>query len=724
MALDPMTQDASILSTTHESSMSPISPRMLAADEDFENVEPSFEEHLSEVNGNLAARELFERLQPVLEDHGYGDSKSVSAKLNKSGYQADYVGTEDPLIKIANILSDTLRALSHLSRRHHDTSGFLELTRTIAVLSRGDLWASAFTEFEVLNFYLDTLRWNTDTPDSWAEYGIRVIANCCTRSPQTKRKVFKRAPLGLLVQGLKYQERATLSAMAISAICSGVDEAIEQLERDHQLSSLLLIGIGSDFYETQHMDVLLELIETSIDYIDLSNFVESHVSILLMSAHKYNLSPANLCALSQLLLHLLDEEHICQSIVQSHLSLLLTFFLNTYTNEISDSLAVNALEIVRRREMPQQGANEPLDKSRKDIISKLEKLARVAKGLEGLQREISVLVSWLCGPERTIQIFACIFLGNVAFHMPTASSKLLANHHLAPSLSECIATGTEHDVLTSALDLLQNVATPANREMLGDNGLLESLMNRVVCLDVFSVRALFHIRQLINRCPRNAMTFLGGKDSIAEVNRDVKGTSIGQLLATFSNTEERNLLAEIGQVVAEIWRALYQRGPLAKQGDRAENQKSPKPDLPAMQDLHIHDFDSSPRDLGDPTDKTQSISQNRAATQRDQAKLVSRVFTELAQPSVLEPIIWLLNSENEALISSAWFILSLMAMCLEGATAIYVRCVENEDIFQTFQKTLQGTTGQAGAQNNALYLAAILREQLVNGQSRMCLALG
>lgn len=716
LAFDGTIKEVSIGSNTIATSLSPARPYDQATLEELDDDEPSFEDLLSDVNGNVAAHELCQSLQPALEMMGYlePDSNEHSSSFGDRG----------PHTKIAGMLSDASRALKQRSRRNQGNPAFFELTQTLAVLSRSELWASAFNEYGILDLYLDILSPTKDKSSSWVDSGIRLIANCCTRSPRTKRKVFSRAPLGLLVQGLQRRDEATLSIMAISAICSGVDEAIEELERSHQLTSLILTGLRSNFYEIQHMDVLFELVEAATTFIDLSMFEESHLGILLESPHKFELSQDNIIMLSPLLLRLLEEARLCHVIFQRDLSLLLTFFLNTYAIEISDSLAVDALAYVESPEHAQQATGDDIERLRKAIISNLEKFTKVISDLQPLHLAIGTLVTWLNASKQTIQVFACVFFGNVAFHVPHSSQLLLQKYGLGSSLSRCLAAATDHAVLTSAMDMLQNIATMENRKMLGDAGLLGRLMNRVTRLDMLSGRALLHVRQLLHECPSNALIFVGAADPVTTEVADMQTTMLGQLLATFSRADERALIAETGQVVAEIWRTLHQSGPLGRQKDRVQQEHRRSSDLPVMKDLRLDEVDSSTGCLLDqaaqsPIDCSISGSINEEPAEQGSTSsaevevLLRMLFEEFKQPSIIEPVVWLLGSGNESLISTGWFVLSLMAMSRSGATAVYLQVIENAEHHDLLKRTLQGLTGQAGAKNNALYLVATLQEQLV-----------
>ena len=713
---DGTTKEVPIVSNAVATSLSPADLYDQATLEDLEGDEPSFEDLLSEVNGNVAAHELCQSLQPALEMMGY-----LEPQFNE---HSSSFGDRGSHTKIAGMLSDASRALKQRSHRGRENPAFFELTQVLAVLSRSELWASAFNEYGILDLYLDFFSPNRDKSNPWVDSGIRLIANCCTRSPRTKRKVFSRAPLGLLVQGLQRRDEATLSIMAISAICGGVDEAIEKLERCHQLTSLILTGLRSDFYEIQHMDVLFELVEAATVFIDLSVFDASHLGILLNSPHKFDLSQDNITILSHLLLHLLEEARLCHIIVQREFSLLLTFFLNTYAIEVSDSLAVDALACVESPQHADQVMVEDMESIRKAIISNLDKLTKAMSHLQPLHREIGTLVTWLNAPKQTIQVFACVFFGNVAFHVPHSSQLLLKRYELGSSLSRCLAAATDHAVLTSAMDMLQNIAAIENRKMLGDTGVLEGLMKRVNRLDMLSGRALFHVRQLLHECPSNALMFVGAADPVAADVADMKPTMLGLLLATFSKVDERALVAEIGQVVAEIWRTLYQIGPLGRPKDRVQQEQPRSSGLPAINDLRLDEAGSLTGRLLDhaaqsPIDRSLSGSiaekpaEQGSTSSAEADVLLRKVFEEFKQPSIIEPVVWLLRSENESLISTGWFVLSLMAMSRSGATAVYLQVIENDEHHDLLKKTLRGLTGQAGAKNNALYMVAALQEQLV-----------
>ena len=78
-----------------------------------------------------------------------------------------------------------------------------------------------FAEQSLLDCYLDALPTRQYDAPEWTGSALRLIANCCARSLQTRVAVFGRAPFDLLIDRVLKKEDADISLLAMQSICSG-----------------------------------------------------------------------------------------------------------------------------------------------------------------------------------------------------------------------------------------------------------------------------------------------------------------------------------------------------------------------------------------------------------------------------------------------------------------------------------------------------------------------
>ena len=78
-----------------------------------------------------------------------------------------------------------------------------------------------FAEQSLLDCYLDALPTRQNDAPKWTGSALRLIANCCARSLQTRATVFEKAPFDLLIDRVLQKEDADISLLAMQSICSG-----------------------------------------------------------------------------------------------------------------------------------------------------------------------------------------------------------------------------------------------------------------------------------------------------------------------------------------------------------------------------------------------------------------------------------------------------------------------------------------------------------------------
>ncbi|KAG8529908.1 uncharacterized protein KY384_005389 [Bacidia gigantensis] len=93
-----------------------------------------------------------------------------------------------------------------------------QLTRLLATLSRERLWAAALTESGVLDAFLNTMDQENSHEEAWIDPALRLVANCCARSAQTRLRILSKAPFKILVARLQDPNQADIALLALYSI--------------------------------------------------------------------------------------------------------------------------------------------------------------------------------------------------------------------------------------------------------------------------------------------------------------------------------------------------------------------------------------------------------------------------------------------------------------------------------------------------------------------------
>ena len=673
------------------------------------------EDAVREANGALLATDAEDLLN--LEPH-----EALDLSLGEA-HEPTSSDPQRPIGDARQVLSICLNILKGDQGRASDETMYLRVTRILAQLSRNELWAVALAEQGLLAIYLDALQDNPGDTNQWVDHAIRIIANCCTRSRRTKMSTFPRAPISKLVGRLARKETAAMSAKAICAITSGVESLMEELEKSSRLTSHLLDGIENGYYDDDDADVLLELLEDLTPLLDSQLLDDNQLTIITEIPLRFVISDEGLAVVGNLLLHALPTNTSFNSSVSVQLRCLLRFFARTYSEVEYEALIDGSSSDVKTATENGASQQKALVQLRTNLISKCGKLATHVDDIQVVKSDVSLLVKWLTFSVSQVQIFGCLFLGNLVYHHPKHGETLVQCFDLSDSLRLCMDDGNDHGVLNSAFDLLQNMATLACREYLGKAGLLESLSRFWRSLNQFSGKALYHTRQLLHDCPENALQFLGSDVFAAET--EPGDVLLLNILDAYDQMDDATIRAEIGKVLAEIWRTL-------EPGSKLGSNKPPSKARSSPEDTFREMISSEPHFAGNAVIELQADSQmlaGGASNQHwteDDAKVTNildshsfgerlgLIFSGQQSTRVVRPILGLIKSGNETLISQGWFTFSLMAQRLEGATAIYECCIENKENLAILNETLSTQEKHPALRGNAQYLVATLQRQFVS----------
>ena len=356
---------------------------------------------------------------------------------------------------------------------------------------------------------------------------------------------------------------------------------------------------------------------------------------------------------------LLKHERLKRILMDGQFPSLMTFFLKSFPDKGGICLSDRV-----------EGDVEMLRDARKSLIEAFGELALMPNKAKNVESDVPTIVTWLAASEPQVLICACLFLGNSVYSHNNITHELMSRHRLGSLLAECIKSTRDQEALSSAFDLLQNLAVdPSVREQLGKQGVLHALVH---CWSFqtagtqASGKALYHTRQLLRGCLPNIHVFLRRE---AEVT---KGILIDELLLASTRTRDPISSTEMSRTIVEIWRSVYKG-----QQEGANNDG-----------------------------------------QLELAKVIGEELQRLLQRKgndILELVYQLALSDNESLTSEAWLVMALISSTDEGAHLVYSKlCGEDEATSSLLSETLKRQDVRSGSWNNARFLTSQLEKRFVS----------
>ena len=409
--------------------------------------------------------------------------------------------------------------------------------------------------------------------------------------------------------------------------------------------------------------------------------------------YKYNLSTENIAELSTFVIHVLKDEMVQQMILETNFLRFMTFFLNTYSSEIRIA-DVASLSKLTEHDKSARGVTVSSE-TRTEIIRAFSGVALNCKDIASIRSELVTMVKWLESSEPQIQICACLFFGNLVCNPGQFGNEVVSLPGLGNALAQCLRTARRNEVLTSAFDLLQNLAVePERRKKLGEAEVVQALAHcwLPTAVDLQSSRrALYHTRQLIRGSLPNVYVVFK-KESTDTASSIESRPLIYQLLFVLGESADPVSKAEVGRIFAEVWRTL--------------NSISQSQELLAFAATPI---------LGMITENISDGVSHHRNLPRLVAQEIRESFLDEGRSRLFDPLFGLIQSGNESLVTEGWLALSLMAMWKEGALAIYEKfCMESQDNFDLLLNTLQSPKSAPGIDANARFLVAQLANQFVS----------
>lgn len=270
---------------------------------------------------------------------------------------------------------------------------------------------------------------------------------------------------------------------------------------------------------------------------------------------------------------------------------------------------------------------------------------------------VNTLQSWLTRRQETLQICACVVLGNVA-RTDEICQLMIDQLNIHRALIHNINNNTIGGVLHASLGFLKNLSiAESNREKLGDADIIPAI-SKIWTYDTVpqvQLAATSVTRLVIASNVKNISRLLTSLSSDPDSPAHLR-TYLSMLLSLCSRTDTAPIKTEIGRTICSICRTLLSR----KKGADVDDESSTL--LDRLFDLH-----------------------------KDIARPVGAMITQTEWPVVR---------------SEGWFALALMASHDKGCPAV-VDCLIDTDIYTQVEKSLDVTDDESAATG-----AAATNEQL------------
>ena len=416
--------------------------------------------------------------------------------------------------------------------------------------------------------------------------------------------------------------------------------------------------------------------------------------VLLDAPWKYKLSTENIELLVKVVTTILKQEYAQRQLLEVKITrtynvhYLMTFYLNTYSREIQNALTTDSKDVSNAGQLT--GDVMTMTASRIELVRIFAILARVDFDwdfCEGLDK----MVEWVQAKEPQIRICANVFIGNLIYGRPGRIHELVHDPYFCRNLAQSLGLCDENEVLTSALDLLNNLAADkVSRTYLTETSIIYALVkcssNPAVNL-LSRHRTFYHMRQILRGCLPLVYKFLevtNPNPNVVELHE----IPLDAVMTLFHKTQDATLRVEIGRTVAEIWRTIH--GSVIARKIQAHARD------------HIKDLRAA-QDPMDPLDY-RLPARRMALAVRDGL---------MRHPKLTDPILVLIQHTNPSLKTEGWLIMAFMSLWKEGAQAVYDTLCTN-GMLEMVRKVVQAPDLESKDRANARYTIVQLQEQFVS----------
>ncbi|GAM33289.1 hypothetical protein TCE0_003f00084 [Talaromyces pinophilus] len=522
----------------------------------------------------------------------------------------------------------------------------VEAAEALANASRDPSWRIPFGQSGVLQFFLQLIA-TPDVDKDLLFHSLRLIGNSCADTDENREIVVSNNYTRAIMRLTLNPDLVHVAIPVIYNICTDFEPAQTQVATN-RLGYILLKQINDGAVKGNALlNFTYELVEMAAGQAEgIENSPDGTIVLMMNIALKEDTTFAQYtCLVTCLAQYLQAERFQIASIRHKLVEHIISVLERSFTIEVDESVSedVQLLNQLRLK----------LNQTLGDISALPTFLETYPIG----SPLVDTLQSWLIRRQETLQICACVVLGNVA-RTDEICQLMIDQLNIHRALIHNLNNNTIGGVLHASLGFLKNLSiAESNREKLGDADIIPAI-SKIWTYDTVpqvQLAATSVTRLVIASNVKNISRLLTSLSSDPDSPAHLR-TYLSMLLSLCSRTDTAPIKTEIGRTICSICRTLLSRKKAADVDDETSTL------LDRLFDLH-----------------------------KDIARPVGAMITQTEWPVVR---------------SEGWFALALMASHDKGCPAV-VDCLIDTDIYTQVEKSLDVTDDESAATG-----AAATSEQL------------
>ncbi|EED18349.1 GTP binding protein, putative [Talaromyces stipitatus ATCC 10500] len=582
--------------------------------------------------------QMFRALQRVLSKTEGDEDAFDTRELRNALESADVAAQEGQ--RGPQLLGGVAAILQKLWQS--ESQYLVEAADALANASRDPSWRIPFGQSGVLQFFLQLISIPEVNKDLLF-HSLRLIGNSCADTDENREIVVSNNYTRAIMRLVLNPELAHVAIPVIYNICNEFEPAQAQVAAN-RLGYVLLKQINDGAITGNALlNFTYELVElTAGQAAGIENSPDGTIVLIMAIALKEDTTFAQYTCLVTCLEQYMQTERFQVASIRHKLVEHITSVLQrSFSIEVNESVTedVQLLNQLRLK----------LNQTLADISALPLFLETYPVGSPLLD----TLQSWLTGRGDTLQICACVVLGNVA-RTDEICQLMISQLNIHRSLIHILKTNTIGGVLHAALGFLKNLSiAESNREKLGEADIIPAV-SKVWTYDTVpqvQLAAVSVTRLVIASNIKNITRLLTSLSSDPDSPAHSR-TYLSMLLSLCGRTDTAPIKTEIGRIICSLCRTLLSRSK-ASEVDDAETARL----LDRLFDLH-----------------------------EDIARPLGAMITQTEWPVVR---------------SEGWFALALMASHDKGCPAV-VDCLIDTDIYTQVEKSLDVADDESAATNEQL----------------------
>ncbi|PCH04775.1 Armadillo-like helical [Penicillium occitanis (nom. inval.)] len=522
----------------------------------------------------------------------------------------------------------------------------VEAAEALANASRDPSWRIPFGQSGVLQFFLQLIA-TPDVDKDLLFHSLRLIGNSCADTDENREIVVSNNYTRAIMRLTLNPELVHVAIPVIYNICTDFEPAQTQVATN-RLGYILLKQINDGAIKGNALlNFTYELVEMAAGQAEgIENSPDGTIVLMMNIALKEDTTFAQYtCLVTCLAQYLQAERFQIASIRHKLVEHIISVLERSFTIEVDESVSED-VQLLNQLHLK-------LNQTLGDISALPTFLETYPIG----SPLVDTLQSWLTRGQETLQICACVVLGNVA-RTDEICQLMIDQLNIHRALIHNLNNNTIGGVLHASLGFLKNLSiAESNREKLGDADIIPAI-SKIWTYDTVpqvQLAATSVTRLVIASNVKNISRLLTSLSSDPDSPAHLR-TYLSMLLSLCSRTDTAPIKTEIGRTICSICRTLLSR----KKAVDVDAETSTL--LDRLFDLH-----------------------------KDIARPVGAMITQTEWPVVR---------------SEGWFALALMASHDKGCPAV-VDCLIDTDIYTQVEKSLDVTDDESAATG-----AAATSEQL------------